>query len=313
MINDSQEKMPEYNPLVSIIIGNYNYDRFIKKAIDSAINQTYKNIEIIVVDDGSTDSSREIIAGYEKRIIPVLKENAGQPSNYNAGFAASQGDIICFLDSDDIFLSNKIATIVNIYKSYEEIDWCFHSIQLVDENIQPVNKCVTENYVSRVCDFRKRLKAGKIPPNLPPTSALSFKRDLLEKILPMPTTKKMPGSDHYIKYMAVALSKGFILAEDLTLQRIHGNNMGTLRKDRRHMRARENLFTGYWIRQEFPEFRKFANKLFAVGTASNWSIGNNDLENVKLISDYFSLIYLREILNVNFIVIYYYLKGKLFN
>jgi len=78
-------------PLVSIIINNYNYARFLRDAIDSALNQTYDRTETIVVDDGSTDNSREIIAGYGDRIIPVLKENGGQNSAFDAGFAASAG------------------------------------------------------------------------------------------------------------------------------------------------------------------------------------------------------------------------------
>ncbi len=74
-------------PLVSILINNYNYGRFLSKAIDSALNQEYQNIEVIVVDDGSTDDSRKIIESYGERIKPVLKENGGQASAFNAGFS----------------------------------------------------------------------------------------------------------------------------------------------------------------------------------------------------------------------------------
>ncbi|MEW5858968.1 MAG: glycosyltransferase, partial [Cyanobacteriota bacterium] len=58
-------------PFVSVIINNYNYGRFISEAIDSVLNQTYPHIEVIVVDDGSTDNSREVIASYQDKIIPV--------------------------------------------------------------------------------------------------------------------------------------------------------------------------------------------------------------------------------------------------
>ena len=100
------------NPLVSILINNYNYAEFLTQAIDSAIAQTYAPTEIIVVDDGSIDHSRQIIAGYGERIVPVLKQNAGQASAFNAGVARSRGDILCFLDSDDYFARNKVAEIV---------------------------------------------------------------------------------------------------------------------------------------------------------------------------------------------------------
>ncbi|MGB3637286.1 MAG: glycosyltransferase, partial [Rivularia sp. (in: cyanobacteria)] len=234
--------------------------------------------------------------------------NGGQPSNYNAGFAASKGEIICFLDSDDLFVADKLEKVVNVFKSSEEIGWCFHSLKLIDVNGNTLTKTTTRNYQSRKYDLRARLKAGKIPPSLPSSSALCFKRSLLEKILPMPTNKLIPASDFYLKYIAVALSIGFILGEDLILQKIHDNNMATLRKDKLHMKAREQLFTGYWIRQEFPYLRNFADKLIAVGTGFNWCAGNNDFENSKIINSYLSSISFLERSKINFIALYYYLK-----
>src|SRR2546428_10583836 len=94
--------------LASIIINNYNYRRFLREAVDSALNQTYRNTEVIVVDDGSTDGSPEIIASYGDRIIPVLKQNGGQNSALNAGFSSSRGDVILFLDSDDVLLPTAV-------------------------------------------------------------------------------------------------------------------------------------------------------------------------------------------------------------
>src|SRR5690242_15345928 len=77
--------------LVSIIIDNYNYGQYLQAAIESALGQTYHNIEVVVVDDGSTDDSREVIGRYDGRITAVLKENGGQASALNAGFVRSHG------------------------------------------------------------------------------------------------------------------------------------------------------------------------------------------------------------------------------
>ncbi len=103
-------------PPVSILINNYNYGRFLPCAIDSVLGQTYGNIEVIVVDDGSTDNSREVIRRYGDRIIPVLKANGGQASAFNAGFRNSHGEIICFLDSDDFYLPAKVERMVNLFQ-----------------------------------------------------------------------------------------------------------------------------------------------------------------------------------------------------
>ena len=103
-------------PFVSIIINNYNYERFLAEAIDSALNQTYPQTEVIVVDDGSTDHSREIISGYGDRIIPILQPNGKQAAAFNSGFARSSGQIIIFLDSDDYLMPNAVEQIVQVWQ-----------------------------------------------------------------------------------------------------------------------------------------------------------------------------------------------------
>ena len=125
------------NPLVSIVINNYNYGNYVQNSIVSALNQTYENFEIIVVDDGSTDHSRDVICKYEREIIAVYKENGGQASALNRGFQLSQGEIICFLDSDDVFLNHKVLSIVNAYLKDSTVDWFFHPLKL--DNAESLN------------------------------------------------------------------------------------------------------------------------------------------------------------------------------
>jgi glycosyltransferase involved in cell wall biosynthesis len=94
---------------VSVIIPNYNYGRFISRAIDGVMAQTYSNVEIIVVDDGSTDDSLEILTSYEKKGVKVIQQkNSGVSAARNNGAAKSNGEFIAFLDADDIWLPNKI-------------------------------------------------------------------------------------------------------------------------------------------------------------------------------------------------------------
>ena len=86
---------------VSIAINNHNYAQFLGAAIDSALAQTYPNLEVIVVDDGSTDSSWSIIESYGSRITALRSPNLGQGSAYNLGFERCSGQWVLFLDSDD--------------------------------------------------------------------------------------------------------------------------------------------------------------------------------------------------------------------
>ena len=100
------------DPLVSVIINNFNYGRFLSECIKSALDQTYHSVEVVVVDDGSTDNSRNVIHDFAGKVIPVLKANGGQASAFNAGFASSRGGVVCFLDSDDFFAPHKVNVLI---------------------------------------------------------------------------------------------------------------------------------------------------------------------------------------------------------
>ena len=94
--------------LVSVVIPNYNNGQYLAEAISSAISQTYKNLEIIVIDDGSTDDSNEILESFGSKIRLIKQENRGAASARNQGIRSAKGDYIAFLDSDDIWKPNKI-------------------------------------------------------------------------------------------------------------------------------------------------------------------------------------------------------------
>ena len=97
-----QDATPDANrPLVSIIIANYNYGRFLGEAIQSALDQTYPAVEVILVDDGSTDDSLEVAARYPVRVFP--RPNGGVSAARNFGVAQSRGEFVLFLDSDDVY------------------------------------------------------------------------------------------------------------------------------------------------------------------------------------------------------------------
>ena len=102
-------------PLASVIVTSYNYGRYLRAALNSALGQTYPRTEVVVVDDGSADDSREVIAGYGDRVRTVLKENGGQASAFNAGFRACRGEVVVFVDSDDVLLPGAVASAVRLF------------------------------------------------------------------------------------------------------------------------------------------------------------------------------------------------------
>lgn len=301
--------MSQTTPLVSILINNYNYGHFLAEAIDSALNQTYPSIEVIVVDDGSTDNSREIIESYAPKIIPILKENGGQATAFNMGFAASQGDIICFLDSDDLFEPHKIEEIVKIFTQYPDIGWCFHPLTYVGDQID-AEALETKTGTEGIYDLRDSIKQGKLKGKLPfgtATSAICFKRVLLEKILPMPVAIRIT-SDDYIKYLALGLTPGFVLFKKLAVQRIHGNNAFTFKNDKVILRILILCLTAYWIKTNFPVFQRFSNTLFALAISLSWRYAIKNKDNSQLMQDYLASASIMERTEIYLRATYYLLK-----
>ncbi|PZV14675.1 MAG: hypothetical protein DCF22_08475 [Leptolyngbya sp.] len=246
-------------PLVSIIINNYNYDRFLAETIDSALAQTYSNIEVIVVDDGSTDQSRSIIASYGDRIVPVLKSNGGQSSSFNEGFKASQGEIISFLDSDDLFYPEKIEKIVNFFVQNNLVDSpvIFHNLfEAIDEKGLLTADFSLNNYCSdwtdlarirgdrhytvgepyffdgevtkvctseQVCKFATRYRF--VPFIGMPTSSVCVSRPLAERLFPLPVNENYKtNADNFMVRAASLLGSVYSTNLTLTQYRLHGNN-----------------------------------------------------------------------------------------
>lgn len=300
--------MYKIHPLISIVINNYNYANFVDKAIKSGLNQTYKNIEVIVVDDGSTDNSWDIITSYADKVIAIRKANGGQSSALNAGFAASKGDIVCFLDADDIFLPEKVAEIVELFAD-NDIGWCFHPLRYtkyinteVEEFIANYPLPPNDKSPYKI-DFNYEIvEKAKHPTWGPATSALCFRRTLLEKILPMPEVIRT-GSDNYLRYAAVFLTPGYFINKPLAVLRIHGSNNYSLRDDKLHQKAQVLIHTSYWLRKNYPELRKFTNKLLGIAIGQKWLVGADKVGNEKVIKEYFAhtnapealIIYLRAI------------------
>ena len=114
-------------PVFSVIIPTYNREKVIKRAIDSILNQTFRNFELIIVDDGSKDMTERIVKDYsDERIVYLYKENGGQNSALNLGLEHVRGTYVAFCDSDDEWFPTKLEKVYNKYLSDEEISVVYH-------------------------------------------------------------------------------------------------------------------------------------------------------------------------------------------
>jgi glycosyltransferase involved in cell wall biosynthesis len=117
-------------PLVSTIIPTYNRASLVSEAIDSVLAQTYPQIEVIVIDDGSTDGTLEVLKRYGNRIQVISQPNAGPAAARNRGIDAAQGEMVAFLDSDDLWLPEKLARQVKLLQQLGNVPCCVSSIRM---------------------------------------------------------------------------------------------------------------------------------------------------------------------------------------
>lgn len=118
---------------VSVIIPTFNRSHLIGKTIDSVLNQTYRNFEIIVIDDGSTDNTREVVRSYGDVVRYFKQTNSGVAAARNTGIAMSEGEYISFLDSDDTFLPDNLEIKMAFFKNHTNESWVYSDWQYVDE------------------------------------------------------------------------------------------------------------------------------------------------------------------------------------
>jgi glycosyltransferase involved in cell wall biosynthesis len=216
--------LPDQRPLATIVVVNYNYERFIAAAIDSALGQSYAPLEVIVVDDGSTDGSREIIAAYGKRIRVILQENAGQGAVYNAGWLAARGAYVLFLDSDDVLTRDAMQKVVGAFEHSNAVKVQFY-LRQVDRELKPLGYLLP-SYDFSSMDAREQIAAYGYYVS-PPASGNAYRKSFLDEIMPIADAELYRrATDGYTTGLAGIAGKIVSIAEILGFYRVHGDNQG---------------------------------------------------------------------------------------
>ncbi len=210
-------------PLVSIIINNYNYGRFLGASIDSALGQEYANSEVVVVDDGSTDDSCSIIEAYGDRIVILKKSNGGQASALNAGFSLSHGEIICFLDADDTLLPNAAVRFVEAMtlERASKVHWPMFE---VDGNGVRTGRLIPWRPLGEGELLEAVLHLGPHAYISSPTSGNAWSRQFLKAVLPLPEERAY-WPDTSLSMLAPFFGPTARIAEPQGCYRIHGSNL----------------------------------------------------------------------------------------
>ena len=209
-------------PLVTVLIDTYNYGRFIEAAIDSVLAQDFdlERVEILVVDDGSTDDTRERVGKYGERVRYLRKENGGQASTLNLGFARARGEIVATLDADDYFLPGKLRRVVEEFGRRPDAGMVYHArLNLRGET----GEFVTPEF-AEVSGFVAGDAAELLKYDLYPTSCLAFRRGVVGRLLPIPEVLRIQA-DGFLVLLMPLVAEVVAVSEPLAVYRLHGGNL----------------------------------------------------------------------------------------
>jgi glycosyltransferase involved in cell wall biosynthesis len=216
------------DPLVSIVITNFNYREFLPTAIRSALDQTHGRVEVIVVDDGSTDGSRSVIAEFGDRVTPIYQENQGQTSATNRGFAAASGEIVMFLDADDALHRQAVAEVVARWRpGVSKVQFCLSTVDDHGRSVGYVFPRFPDDYSpERV--RRSVLRTGTyVWVN---TSGNAYGRAYLERIMPMSAERFPHSIDGPLNTVAPLFVDVISISRALGHYRVHGRNIRAMRR-----------------------------------------------------------------------------------
>jgi len=212
-------------PQVSVLIDTYNHERFIEQAVRSVLDQDFPTdaMEVIVVDDGSTDRTPEVVRGFEPRVRLIHKPNGGQASAFNAGIPETRGEFVAFLDGDDWWAKTKLRTVLKAFATDPNVAAVGHGFFEVSEDgrrvetFMPAETCrfhLSSTGAARIASLGRVLLGTWI----------TVRRSVLDRIGPIPT-RLVYCADNPILTLALALGGAVIINQPLGYYRRHSANL----------------------------------------------------------------------------------------
>ena len=264
-------------PKVSVIIPTYNRSYFIKDAVESVLNQTYQDFELIVIDDGSTDKTKEVLASYEDKLRYIYQDNQGRSAARNHGIKLARGEYIAFLDSDDIWFPDKLARQVPILESAPPDIILVHGYKyMVDNNLQPISgweaklRCLYaqaekgeetyENYLRAACIF---------------TSTILLRRIAVIEIGGYDASLQgQEDLDLYLRLLLKGYNFAFISDPPLIKYRLHGDNIDKKRCNYSYLQVYEKHLNECLKLETEQKISKAKNLLYQALAKTHYRLGN---------------------------------------
>jgi glycosyltransferase involved in cell wall biosynthesis len=211
-------------PDVTVLVDTYNHERFIEQALVSVLEQDFpaSEMEVLAVDDGSTDRTPEIVRKFAPRVRLLRKTNGGQASAFNFGIPEARGEIVAFLDGDDWWARDKLAHVTAAMAADPAVGIVGHGIVIVHRDGRQEAETLREGFRFRANTI-EGAKLLRRRGSLLGTSRMTIRRRLLARIGPIPAEIRVQA-DEYVFTIAAALSDAKILQQALTYYRLHDLN-----------------------------------------------------------------------------------------
>ena len=256
---------------ISVITSNFNGERYLAEAVESVLRQNYSSYEYIIVDDASTDTSREIIQRYHQHhpnvIYPIFNtRNCGQGRSFTSAVSAAKGHIVCFLDSDDYWFDDKLSRVNEIFSKQPKVSIVQHNLQI------SINDQLTDTRFKDILitgDYFGYTKRNKVLPLFVPTTGLSFRRNVLQKVMPIPAVFRT-CADGYLTRTCFCFGEVAALNECLGVYRQHEKNNVFGNQAHSSRKYKKNIL--------FPSLNKFYTEN-GIDLRFNSSIVNKIYEN----------------------------------
>jgi glycosyltransferase involved in cell wall biosynthesis len=209
---------------VSVCVTNYNYERYLAEALDSVLAQSVEGVQVVVVDDGSTDDSLAVLEPYVSAVVLLAKPNGGQASAMNAGFAAATGDLVLFLDADDVLLPGALAAFVASFDAQPDVVKVASPLTVIDDTgeltgeIRPPAHWELPRGDLRSLALRRRSYVW------PASSGNCYRRSALERCMPILEEDFRIEADLYLASLIVLQGPISALDTPVVGYRVHGSN-----------------------------------------------------------------------------------------
>jgi hypothetical protein len=207
---------------ITVLIDTYNYGCFIEEAIESVLAQDFppEQMEILVVDDGSTDDTAERVREYGDRVQFYSKPNGGQASTLNFGFERARGEIVAVLDGDDYWLPGKVRRVVDEFAKEPQTGMVYHDFFFKrDKTPAPLPTSGLTGFSGFLPDDSKKLLSYDVPL----CAALAFRRTVLQRLLPIPLDL-IVQADAHLSACVIFVAPILYVAEPFTVHRVHSAN-----------------------------------------------------------------------------------------